>query len=476
MAKILDQHGREIVVQRPAPRSVRATYDAAQTTDENTRHWAAADSLSADAAASPAVRQRLRNRARYERANNSYCSGMVSTLANDTIGTGPRLQLRTDDDNKNNEAEDAWKDWAAEVGFAEKLRCLRMAQAVDGEAFGVLNVNPRIGSPVKIDVSLVEADRVAAPNMTLTTDDRNADGITLDVYGRPQSYQILRHHPGGLTWADKVKYDTFPAERVLHFFRMERPGQNRGVPEIGPALPLYALLRRFTLAVIHSAEFSASVAAFLKSDAPPDTTETAEDEAFDLMEIVRNMLMTLPAGYDISQLKSEQPATTYDMFKRAILSEIARCLNMPYNVAAGDSSGYNYASGRLDHQTYFRAIDVERHRYELACDRIFRLWLREFALSPETRIGPADIRVMPEHEWQWDGREHVDPAKEANAAKTRLDANMTTLATEFARAGKDWQEELKQRGREVALMQELGLAVAVQPTTEPPGDDDESDD
>ena len=29
---------------------------------------------------------------------------------------------------------------------------------------------------------------------------------------------------------------------------------------------------------------------------------------------------------------------------------------MPFNVAAGNSSGYNYASGRLDWQTYFRAL------------------------------------------------------------------------------------------------------------------------
>jgi hypothetical protein len=31
----------------------------------------------------------------------------------------------------------------------------------------------------------------------------------------------------------------------------------------------------------------------------------------------------------------------------------------PFNVAAGNSSGYNYASGRLDHQTYFKAIRVD---------------------------------------------------------------------------------------------------------------------
>ena len=49
----------------------------------------------------------------------------------------------------------------------------------------------------------------------------------------------------------------------------------------------------------------------------------------------------------------QKPSTTYAEFKKELLNEIARCLNMPFNVAAGNSSGYNYASGRLDHQTYF---------------------------------------------------------------------------------------------------------------------------
>ncbi len=33
---------------------------------------------------------------------------------------------------------------------------------------------------------------------------------------------------------------------------------------------------------------------------------------------------------------------------------------MPYNVATGNSSCYNYASGRLDHQTRFKSIRVDQ--------------------------------------------------------------------------------------------------------------------
>ena len=71
---------------------IRAKFDSAQTTPDNRRHWANADGLSADVAASPDIRRTLRNRARYEVANNSYARGIVLTLANDVTGTGPRLQ------------------------------------------------------------------------------------------------------------------------------------------------------------------------------------------------------------------------------------------------------------------------------------------------------------------------------------------------------------------------------------------------
>ena len=77
-------------------RVMKARYDAAATTNENRRHWQHADDLSANAANSPDVRKLLRNRCRYEIANNSYARGLVLTLANDVVGTGPRLQMLTE--------------------------------------------------------------------------------------------------------------------------------------------------------------------------------------------------------------------------------------------------------------------------------------------------------------------------------------------------------------------------------------------
>ncbi len=257
------------------------------------------------------------------------------------------------------------------------------------------------------------------------------------------------------------EYDTVSASAVLHYFRCDRPAQIRGIPDITPALPLFSQLRRFTLAVLAAAETAADFAGILYTDAPANGEADAA-EPFEPIELEKRMLLTMPGGWKMEQMKSEQPSTTYAEFKKEILNEIARCLNMPFNVAAGNSSGYNYASGRLDHQTYFKSIRVEQTQLaRVVLDRILIAWLRE-AILIEGYL-PNSLRTLDstfEHQWFWDGHEHVDPAKEANAQKIRLANHTTTLAIEFARQGRDWETELKQRSKELSLMRELGLTTS----------------
>jgi len=428
------------------------------TTEENRRHWAAADGLSARAANSPEVRRVLRNRARYEVANNSYARGIVLTLANDTIGTGPRLQMLTSNAEANRRIEQEFSRWAKAVGLAEKLRTMRMARAQDGEAFAILTSNPRLPTPVKLDLRLIEADQVTTPDLN-ALDSNAVDGIVFDSSGNPVEYHVLRTHPGDTLGILGRQYDRLPADSVIHWFRMDRPGQVRGIPDIMPALPLFAQLRRFTLAVIAAAETAADFAGILYTDAPPGGEADAA-EPFEPIELESRALVTMPGGWKMSQLQAEQPATTYAEFKREILNEIARCLNMPFNIAAGNSSGYNYASGRLDHQTYYKSLRVEQAYLEsVVLDRVLAAWLDEAVLIPE--LWPEDLGPMPDwpHQWFWDGQEHVDPAKEATAQATRLASHTTTLAYEYARQGRDWEEALRQRAKELALMRELGLTL-----------------
>jgi len=453
---------QRLLRQLHVPLRVRGRYDAAATTAENRRHWANADLLSANAANSPEVRKILRARARYEVANNSYAFGIVNTLANDCVGTGPRLQLRTSDAQANQRIEGLFGQWAKRIRLAEKLRTMRIARVQDGEAFALMVTNPALPTPVKLDLRLIEADQVTTPDLNwqaLNSDSPYGlvDGIVFDQLGNPVEYHILRIHPGETTQQWMHEYDRVPAEQVIHWFRPFRPGQVRGIPEITPALPLFAQLRRYTLAVIAAAETAADFAAVIWTDAPP-AGETADIEPMDLVELERRMATVLPGGWKLGQIQAQQPSTTYAEFKKEILNEIARCLNVPFNVAAGNSSGYNYASGRLDHQTYYKSLRVDQADLEnVVLERVLTAWLDEAVLVPgllPDALGP--FQVWP-HQWFWPGQEHVDPLKEATAQATRLAAHTTTLAYEYARQGRDWEEALRQRARELALMRELGL-------------------
>jgi lambda family phage portal protein len=468
---ILDSRGNPIRSQKAA---IVAKFDSAQTTAENRNHWANADLLSADAAASPSIRQALRSRARYEVANNSYARGIVLTLANDTIGTGPRLQMATGIETSDRLIEQEFGAWMDEVRLPELLRTMRMARAQDGEAFALFSTNRQLRHPVKLSITLVEADQITTPDLSYLKEDA-VDGIIFDWQGNPVTYHMLRVHPGSSMGYSPTSYRQIQARYMIHWFRVDRPGQSRGLPDILPALPLFAQLRRYTLAVIGAAETAADIAVIMHTNAPAGG-EAAEVTPMNEIEFQQRMGVFVPEGWQPSQLKAEQPATTYEMFKHEILNEIARCLNMPYNVAAGNSSSYNYASGRLDHQTYYKSIAVDqRHCEAVVLDRILAAWLEEASL-----LYGFETIGAPLHQWFWDGHEHVDPQKEANAQATRLVSNTTTLAAEYAKQGLDWEEQLRQRARELELMKKLGLpapgdpvTVAVtNPNSEPPEDTD----
>lgn len=463
-------------------RTVRARYDAAQTTTDNSKHWSGADGLSAIAANSRDVRRTLRNRSRYERANNGYADGIAQTLANDTIGTGPRLQIRTNDKKVDALLEQLWADWSGAIDLEGKLWTMRLAKVDDGESFGLFTTNTRLRTPVKLDVRLVEADQVSTP--TLLAESPNAvDGIVFDNDGNPVEYHVLKSHPGDPYYAGATyDYDRVPAAKVVHYFRALRPGQKRGVPEFTSAISLFAQLRRYTLATIAAAEVAADFSLVIQSAGAATSEAPDVPDSMDTIELEKRMATVLPEGWQLGQAKPEQPTTTYPQFKREILTEIARPLNMPFNIAAGDSSSYNYSSGRLDHQTYFKALEIERALIRrTVLEPLFHEWFGEAVrisglLPQPLRAKGVELR----RDWVWDGHEHVDPVKEADAQETRLRNNTTTLQIECARQGLDYEAVLRQRGIERRLQDAEGLTPAVTapgaPAKQPAGrrsDDDE---
>lgn len=450
--------GNKSATSSPAVGRVRGRYDNAQTSDENSNRWANTDLLSPKSANSFGVRQTLRRRSRYEVANNCYARGMILTLANDLVGKGPRLKLQTGIEKDDRQTERAWGDWVYATGLAEKLHVSAIAKKQDGEAFGLFYTNPLVDNPVRLDVLNLEADQITTPMPYYNSSDW-VDGLTLDERGNVTGYKVLDQHPGDSFFGNlnPLRYRDYPRRLVMHWYRKDRPGQVRGIPEITPALHLFIQLRLFTLATLTSAETAAQFVGVLKSisaaDVYGDSGSTGVPDAFDPIDFYRGQLMTLPKGYDLGQMKAEHPATTYPMFKEELLKEIARCLNVPFNVASGDSSKYNYSSSKLDHILYGRSMQVERAQCErVFLDRIFRAWLEEAILV--SGLLPASIRagvkagVLPQRAWGWDPVESADPLKDAKADQVRLDGDTITLQEIAIERGGDYVELIEQRSRE----------------------------
>lgn len=454
---------------RPFPKKLRAKFDAAQTVKDNQNHWAQADSMSPNSSVSPGVRQILRNRSRYETANNSFLKGMILTKVNFTIGRGPRLQMLTEDNASNKLIENAWRRWCRLTRFCQKLRTQYTAKLVDGEGFGLLVNNRRLAmkrSPVQLDVRLYEAEHFADPywRNTDNSDDRRLDGLTLDSNGDPQSYFVLKHHPGEAASGFHINPNRgkwVDASQVVHLYREDRPRQRRGIPYTTPSLPLFSVMRRYTLAALHSSEWAAESNAVMRTNATMTSQEVQEVEELLNIPWARNSLLTLPFGWDIQQLKSEQPTTTFSEFYKQVLNESARCLELPFNVAAGNSSDYNMAAGRLDQRIFTKSTEIERNDIQDDClDKIFEdHWLPEY-LGQTSGISPRDIDVSAyPHVWGWDDFDEDDPEKVMNADLGYWNAGLMSDEDFFLRKNIDPDEFYDKMIRGIERRKEIGMPL-----------------
>lgn len=450
---------------RAAPPARRGGYDLAKTTDENRKHWAATDDLAPVSQLTPSVRRTLRNRARYEALNNGYMAGLVRTLVNDTVGRGPRLELRTDDSQLNATVEQMWREWAAATDLALTIRILAGVRFVAGECFAVYRDSKRLdrmGHPVTLDLRLIEPDQVTDGYGGTLFQATGDDGIVCDEDGEVIAYRILKRHPGD-NRLGSVPFtpDEIRAENVVHWFIPDRPGQLRGAPPLAPTLPIFAQLRRFSSATLTAAEVAAMLAGVLKSNLPAESSPLDNSEMwFDTIDLVRGTLLTLPPGTEAVQFRPEQPTTNYQMFVEAKLRECGRALNVPFGKMAGDHSRYNYSSGRLDDAAYWADRECERQALEAKVfDPLLYKWLdlARFALPALAAFKgrPWELR----HGWHYDARPTSDPVKDASGDELNLTNASDTLAGIAARDGTTVEALLDQRKQEMAMFTKRGLPL-----------------
>jgi hypothetical protein len=459
---LVDQYGDPLRSSRPSPKTrpevvqvrrtrspaearaaeVHASYDAARDTDEFKNYWANADHLDADSANSKPVRKKLVSRSRYEAGSNGFVDGMYQTHANYLVRKGPKLRMKTISREFNTAVEAEFAKWSKATLWRRKLWCMAHAKIQDGEGFGLVQTNPKLRHPVKLDVCLIETEQCSTPQLPWGVKGY-IDGVKFDEWGNPEHYDILPYHPGG-QWRT-MQYnqpDPVPAKFVLHWFTLRRPQQHRGVPELRSTLNVGAASRRWREATIAAAETAADLSILLRTQLNPNSDSDLDPlRPFTSLPIEKRTMMALAQGWEPFQMRAEHPGTDYRGFLRSQISEQSRPKSMPHNLAAADSSDHSYASGRLDFQPYYMGLDNEREdANELVLEPLFRLWWAE----AKWRFGwIGDDEEPPPHAWDWGPHPPIDQLTDVQAKDSRLKDGLTSLSALYAEDGEDFEDALE---------------------------------
>jgi capsid protein len=426
------------------PAEVRAKFDLAQTTSDNRKHWASADGLSSRAALSAAVRKVVRVRSRYEAENNSWYAGILRTAVNHIVGgAGPRLQLMTGSPEVNRRIEQAWNRWCRITDFHDTLRMAVESYWRDGEVF-LMKADSIRRTPVSLDVRLIESDQVASPWDSVSIGDPfSDDGIRFNRNTDEIEIYVYDHHPGSNHYGvNTMSGDWYRARHeVAHLFRAERPGQVRGIPRATPALQTLPIMRRQELATLYSAETAANFAMYLKATGPA-VDPAASPADFAEIELTRNMLTTLPEGWEIGQVEPKQPGPLYEMFQRQALMSFSRCTNMPYALAAGTGKDSNFSSFKGDMKNVWQPeVQVEQSRIDNTILQPVLQWFFESAIYAPGLLDGAPPIDQIDFRWHWPPLPELDAVESAQAAMLRMASGLSGPSEEYSRRGAEWATE-----------------------------------
>lgn len=479
--------GRRRLVDR-AMGAIAGGYLAGKMDRRQTQKWKVTNG-SADADILPDL-STMRERSRDLVRNSPIGGGAVAGVVNSVVGTGLAMQSNID-----REALGLSEEQAAEVQkqverefrlWADTPDC-DVSRALDfyglqelafrstlesGDCFALLPMLKRAGDIFSVKVQLLEGDRVSQPKGEKETN-RFAGGVELDDLGAPVRYHIRTSHPGEISGSkDEWKpYDAFGKKtgrrNVLHLYRKLRPGQTRGVPYLAPVVESLKQLDRYTEAEIMAAVVSGMFSVFVKTDSGMTLQDMTTGEAPASGQLEQNLksgaIIDLAPGESIEVANPGRPNTAFDPFVQAILSQVAMALEIPFEVLMKQFKA-SYSASKAALLEAWRFFNGRRAwLVTVFCQPVFEAWMDEAVamgrvVAPGYLQDPAVRRAYLGTKWIGDSAGSLDPVKDVEAAKQRIELGLTTHAEETAAlTGGDWESKHFQLAREVKMRREAGL-------------------
>ena len=443
----------------------------------------------------------IRNRSRDLIRNNPIATGAIETSVTNIVGTGLSMQSQIDSEflGLDEDAAEEWQSntereyrlWSESVfcdayeqqTFAEIQDLALRSSMEGGDAFVVLANIDRPGWPYKLALQVIEAERVSNPDLGADQATR-VQGIEKNERGAPIAAYITNRHPQQWGNTKDIQWERVPFRGVsgrinlVQLYRKKRPGQTRGIPELAPVIEPLKQLGRYTEAEIAAAVVSGAFSVFVKMD-PEAFTDLFDDKAQSAITnsakrwdgtLQPGAAVNLLPGEEIQTADASRPNPNFDPFVGAILKQVGIGLGLPYEVITKHFQS-SYSAARAALLDAWRTFKIRRAWLaSKLCQVVYEEWLADAVASgrvtaPGFFADPAIRKAWSTATWNGDGPGAIDPYKEAQAARERMDIGLSTLSEEIlAYDGGNWDQKHKQQTLERQEREESGL---VAPITQP---------
>jgi lambda family phage portal protein len=355
--------------------------------------------------------------------------------------------------------------------------------AKDGEAFIIKHRSGEFRDSIALE--FIESDQIDETlNKTAENGNEIRMGVELNRFKRPVAYHLLTYHPGDYDWAIKnktKKHIRIPAERVIHLFKQNRPGQTRGEPWLAPAIPAIKQLGAFREAAVINARVGASKMGFIVNQGENGFVADDYDGNTPIIDAEPGTFHTLGPNQSIQSFEPAFPNNEFDSFHKSILRGIASAMGVSYTSLSNDLEATSYSSirqGALEERDFYK--NLTHFFIEHFIHPIYEAWLDASMDMMSFGIPAAQYeKFLSSAEFRGRGFSWVDPQKEMSAAVLGLQNGILSLGHVASQYGMDTEELLSQIARDKQLAAQFGVEYAIEPygnsRDEAPPDDGERD-
>ncbi|MBS0289281.1 MAG: phage portal protein [Proteobacteria bacterium] len=402
------------------PKTKANAYEGA-TTGRRLGRWGLS-SAGPNTALSDSLSQ-LRSRSRDLTRNSPWVASGIRSLASNLIGCGitPRWILDNDTDLKIR-IEESWTQWTNEADFDNNYDFyglqLLVAQTLiqSGEALVRLVPQPyKNKQAIPFRIQLIEPDLLVDDfDKPLENGNRLQMGIELNPQGKKVAYHLYKSHPG----ESGVHPDTIRinAGEVLQVYRVDRPGQLRGVPWIASVLLKLRELDQYEDAELVRKKTAALFAGFITEAAPDYRINEPE---YPELNLEPGMLKRLAPGEHLEFSSPSDVGGSYEVWIKQQLRAVAAGMGITYEQLTGDLRGVNYSSIRAGLIEFRHQMESYQHHIIIhqMCQPIAERWLHYAVLSGVLDIPDylGNPRKYHRITWQPPGWDWVDPLKDVQA-------------------------------------------------------------